>query len=314
MKIEMGESLIYSWLRHIKQCQIAQLNWKISDKWAHQPIGDLEYIINEVQNRFDKPFGNFRTINQLIKSSEIDVIGFDFNNNKLFGVDVAFHSNGLNYRDNVANVTKKLLRTLLIFEIYFDSKFNKTVIFATPKINPSEQKKLDYRLEMLNDFIDEFGLETSIEMISNESFEDRILNPTLSLSNDVADTSELFLRSYQLTQLFGSKRKTKPTPTSIPDDDLDTEVKIGKLVQTSFSELFENNLLSDEEIKNLMDLEYSRAKFKMSSYPILTTTNLISDKDKKRYYKKVYGGSYLLCSQWIKTHTSHFKQWLDSIY
>ncbi len=28
MKIEMGESLIYSWLRHEKQCQLAQTNGK----------------------------------------------------------------------------------------------------------------------------------------------------------------------------------------------------------------------------------------------------------------------------------------------
>jgi len=32
MKIEMGESLLYSWLRHVKECQIAQTNWKVSPK------------------------------------------------------------------------------------------------------------------------------------------------------------------------------------------------------------------------------------------------------------------------------------------
>ena len=29
MKIEIGESLIYSWLRHEKQCQLVQTNWKV---------------------------------------------------------------------------------------------------------------------------------------------------------------------------------------------------------------------------------------------------------------------------------------------
>ena len=33
MKIEMGESLLYSWLRHVKECQIVQTNWKISPQW-----------------------------------------------------------------------------------------------------------------------------------------------------------------------------------------------------------------------------------------------------------------------------------------
>lgn len=27
MKIEMGESLFYSWLRHVKECQIVQTSW-----------------------------------------------------------------------------------------------------------------------------------------------------------------------------------------------------------------------------------------------------------------------------------------------
>lgn len=39
MKIEIGESLMISWLRHIKECQIAQTNWKPSPKWE---INDIE--------------------------------------------------------------------------------------------------------------------------------------------------------------------------------------------------------------------------------------------------------------------------------
>ena len=30
MKIEMGKSFLYSWLRHVKECQIVQTNSKIS--------------------------------------------------------------------------------------------------------------------------------------------------------------------------------------------------------------------------------------------------------------------------------------------
>ncbi|GAA0761868.1 hypothetical protein GCM10008907_30320 [Clostridium sartagoforme] len=34
MKIEMGESLILSWLKHIKNCQLIQLNWTVSPEWS----------------------------------------------------------------------------------------------------------------------------------------------------------------------------------------------------------------------------------------------------------------------------------------
>ena len=34
MKIEMGESLMQSWLKHAKECKITQLNWKPSANWT----------------------------------------------------------------------------------------------------------------------------------------------------------------------------------------------------------------------------------------------------------------------------------------
>ena len=53
MKIEMGESLFYSWLRHVKECQIVQTNWKTSSQWALQHEDKLEemaqYILAAVK-------------------------------------------------------------------------------------------------------------------------------------------------------------------------------------------------------------------------------------------------------------------------
>jgi hypothetical protein len=33
MKIEIGESLFLSWLRHVKGCQLVQTNWKSVSEW-----------------------------------------------------------------------------------------------------------------------------------------------------------------------------------------------------------------------------------------------------------------------------------------
>ena len=33
MKIEMGESLVRTWVRHYRGCQFAELNWKPSPTW-----------------------------------------------------------------------------------------------------------------------------------------------------------------------------------------------------------------------------------------------------------------------------------------
>ena len=54
MKIEMGESLFYSWLRHIKGCQVVQTNWKASPQW---PLGyreELEAVKEATDRRRDE--------------------------------------------------------------------------------------------------------------------------------------------------------------------------------------------------------------------------------------------------------------------
>ena len=48
MKIEMGESLFYSWLRHVKECQLVQTNWKVSPKWTLRHEEELERLMKLV--------------------------------------------------------------------------------------------------------------------------------------------------------------------------------------------------------------------------------------------------------------------------
>lgn len=79
MKIEMGESLIFSWLRHIKECQIVQANWKPSSKWELSNIEQIIRLKNLPDERFHKLYqydlykGN-RSVLQIIAQAEIDMI------------------------------------------------------------------------------------------------------------------------------------------------------------------------------------------------------------------------------------------------
>ena len=41
MKIEIGESLIFSWMRHVQGCPIVQTNWKPSPAWPIRREPDL---------------------------------------------------------------------------------------------------------------------------------------------------------------------------------------------------------------------------------------------------------------------------------
>ena len=54
MKIEMGESLTYSWLRHEKLCQLVQTNWKVSPFWElenRQEIEDLSSYVGTISSK-----------------------------------------------------------------------------------------------------------------------------------------------------------------------------------------------------------------------------------------------------------------------
>jgi hypothetical protein len=52
MKIEMGESLILSWLKHVKNCQIVQINWKPFTKaWNTYNDINIEEIISNTQSK-----------------------------------------------------------------------------------------------------------------------------------------------------------------------------------------------------------------------------------------------------------------------
>lgn len=52
MKIEMGESLIYSWLRHEKLCQLVQTNWKVSPFWELENRQEIEDLFVICRNYF----------------------------------------------------------------------------------------------------------------------------------------------------------------------------------------------------------------------------------------------------------------------
>ena len=98
MKIEMGESLLMSWLRHVKECQLVQTNWKVSNKWELKNEDVLVALMQESSRVFESKFGynlykGNSGINQILTQAEIDVVGINFEGDQkhIYAIDVAFH-------------------------------------------------------------------------------------------------------------------------------------------------------------------------------------------------------------------------------
>jgi len=211
MKIEIGESLMLSYFKHIKKCVLYQTNWKSSTNWdINEKLYDkVSFVYNKIveHSEFSEVFKQ-STLEQLIKQSEIDVIGWD-GNDKIYVADIAFHEGGLNYNgasETKNRVFKKLLRSYLTLLAYFPNK-KYELIFASPKVNKGTEGIITDCFEKLNkDFSEENVI---FEYFSNDSFGKEILIPTIEETKKDADTNELFLRAIKLLKLFTNKIEYK---------------------------------------------------------------------------------------------------------
>jgi hypothetical protein len=80
MKIEIAESLILSWLRHVQGCAVTQLNWKPSPSWTladeHALRQEFERIRTLASETIGVPIFKQGEFAQFVRQAEIDVLGF----------------------------------------------------------------------------------------------------------------------------------------------------------------------------------------------------------------------------------------------
>ncbi|MDX1828229.1 MAG: hypothetical protein R3342_01665 [Lutibacter sp.] len=327
MKIEIGESLIYSYLKHLEGCRIVQTNWKTSGNWT---VTEFEQnrarnLFNKIANapQFEGIFKN-SSFEQLMKQAEIDVLGINTTENTVFGIDVAFHTAGLNYgskEETAIRVVKKIFRTIFIMQSYFNEyeKFNS--YFISPKTNPATQNIIDDLIEKAKDLIEDSNI--SIDFISNDDFYNVIVDPLIKNINDENDTMELFARSVKLLQLDSRKNQfqtdtTKPKTIrkSINKNKRQIDnMLIGQFVQHCFRDAFSKNLISENEILNLQKPEYSKDTFDINFEVLRYKTRSPEDHNGRgRYYKReLFCNDYLLCSQWVEPQWDLFLSWLNKI-
>ena len=208
MKVEIGESLCYSYLRHVKQCWLVQSNWKLSEHWDRVVTdSSLDYDFAEIRRLFDPDGSVFRktkSANQLLKQGEIDILGVS-QDGSIHAVDVAFHKGGLNYGGGAdKRVLKKLLRTMMILKSYLSSSRKLHIYFFSPKVHRAMQRPLEEVFEHLQ------SRYPTIEwkLLINDSFAEQVVKPTLEKTDSVEDTSELFARAAKLLELSGMYRSS----------------------------------------------------------------------------------------------------------
>lgn len=326
MKIEIGESLCYSYLRHVKGCWLVQTNWKASEHWTKQRTdAELEAMFQEMRGRFEVDGGVFKktvSVGQFMQQAEIDVIGIDQRGN-VHAIDVAFHEAGLNYGGGVANrILKKMLRAYLLLAAYNPQGSKLHIYFVSPMVRKKAQADLEITFTALR----EQYSETEWHLIINEDCHTQIVIPTLDKANSVADTAELFVRASKLIHLSGTLT-AQPQP-SLPQPDghsnesgnppnesvfpkspapgSEVQPLVRDLMRTLLKE--SPNLLDDADLLNLMDSKYCKNQLALNigNHALLRKRQQgrkVGNHD--RYWAYLYAGKFYVCSQWWKDNHTH---------
>lgn len=217
MKTEMGESLVYSWMRHVENCQIVQTNWKTSPSWHLARKAELENFMRKADSAFftrdnKHVFKGTSSLEQLLRQGEIDALGIRFKDGgrtHLIAVDVAFHAGGLMYgqtkADTALAVARKCLRSAMCLAGYFPQGNSGEILFASPKVTPATLNLMLPAVELVDQMVYEEFPQFRVRLLVNEEFRDKVLKPVLALGDKVADTAELFLRAYQMLDMFDLK-------------------------------------------------------------------------------------------------------------
>ena len=309
MKLEMGESLCASYLKHVKKCWLVQTNWKpfgTLDKYLSD--AELEERFAYMQHRFDEDgrvFKKNRGAKQLLMQGEVDVIGVN-QQQDVYALEVAFHEGGLLYGktgETEARVLKKMLRTFLLLTCYHRPETKLHIYFASPKVNPGVQRPLE---EKFNALQSEWS-KVEWKLITNEEFTNEILNNTLEKTGSVSDTSELFVRAEKLWRLAGGQKQSDRIGSS---RDLKMPAVSGSnfqpIVRDLMTTLLEEHgtLLNDSDIHNFLNSEYCKNELnlKIGNFPLFCREK---DGSNERYWTHLYAGKFYVCSQWGKPWHSH---------
>ena len=252
MKIEIAESMVYSWLRKVRNCRIVQTNWKPAPEWERSNDAELDSLMRastsyfaDFLNKSDVPFSedsegpeygiedkltdtsensrifkNTASLEQLITQTECDVLGLSVENGryKAIAVEVAFHENGLNYSGGrivtAKKIVAKFLRVIFALRAYFGVE-EAELIFASPHVKKAPLSQVTEMMNELNAFLAKVNLAGfSVSVLFNDEFYSKLLRPLVtSVKNHGAtDGSELFVRALKLVEL-ADKLPAAPRPS-----------------------------------------------------------------------------------------------------
>ena len=333
MKIEMGESLCCSFLRHVQQCWVVQANWKVSEHWGKLlGEGELEERFRGMRERVDPDESVFKGTKdggQFLKQGEIDAVGLG-QDGSVHAMDVAFHENGLNYLGGAdKRVLKKLLRTLcLSWKPTIRRRWNGTYTLRLPRCTKGCRGRWKRYSGCWRRSIPRWDW----HLLTNEAFNRELLAPTLEkggrfriLRSCSCGQRSCWSWGGPRTEGSGRRRSSNARDSTASSGRAAIEEagsepggarfinprtpsgQLQPLVRGLMRTVLEDppDLLGETDLRNMMDGELCRGELglQLGGFPLLRRVEEgRMENGHPRYWSKVYGDEFYVTNNWWQAH------------
>lgn len=212
---DISEDLIASWLKHAKGCVIVESNWKISPDWVvqQQKLQDACNVFGEAKKSLKnlKLFGKVEDLFQMLSQCECDVVGWRYgrDGNEIYVVDIAFHTDGLDYGGKVETarrVAYKLLRAAFAMTLYGNDT-HCIIAFTAPYLKSSFSSEIQDACNAVAKFMSThpFFHRCEIRTYFDDEFVRDIMEPLKELVPIIDDQAEEFVRAVQINDFASVK-------------------------------------------------------------------------------------------------------------
>ena len=212
--MNVAESMVASWLRHEKCCQLVQCNLRCSPKWSRDSEGEVAIWCKGLKNELSNGVGadgtkvykifkggqhrNGVNVSNVLKQMEIDVFGYDFKDNKVWACEVAYHKGGCLYgrstKSTVEKILEKLIRAYVFWKVCIKQGTSLNLVFVTPFISDKCAECLKEIVKVARAKLQEINAPVSIQLILGDDVVDQITNKILELENE-SGIDDIFVRT-----------------------------------------------------------------------------------------------------------------------
>jgi hypothetical protein len=338
MKIEIGEFLILSWLRHVRGCVVTQMNWSPSPAWSvarERELGTaFEAIRGFSADAIGAPIFGRCDFGSFIRDARIDVLGLRLDraarDTEAIAVDSAINDSELphgNAEETISRLIQRMLRAGFALAAYLNPG-QVSVVFATPWLAQAIREDVQRHLARLETRLaaqrHPAVPRLRFRVIADADFADEIVQPVLEHVDAVAATSGLGGQTAQSGRRDnagnGSARRGGDRPIKATSKE---GSRIGAHVRRTMAELAAAGRLTARVIGDLLDPRYCKTKFNLG-YPFLKPVDqrvpLSRQGDDRngrgRYWKKplkVGNHEFLMCNNWFVWQRDAFDAWVRDV-